>query len=66
MQEEPVMKRVNGELVESGEYKFDSQGAVKSTELLGKHLGLFETKQQTTQQPIINITLKGTTDGKAD
>jgi phage terminase small subunit len=66
MQEEPVMKRVNGEMVESGEYKFDSQGAVKSTELLGKHLGLFEAKQQPTQQPTINITLKGTENGKAD
>ena len=66
MQEEPVMKRVNGEMVESGEYKFDSQGAVKSTELLGKHLGLFEAKQQPTQQPTINITLKGTENGKTD
>ena len=66
MQEEPVMKRVNGEMVETGEFKFDSQGAVKSTELLGKHLGLFEAKQQPQQQPIINISLKGVSNGKAD
>jgi phage terminase small subunit len=66
MQEEPVMKRVNGEMVETGEFKFDSQGAVKSTELLGKHLGLFEAKQQPQQQPVINISLKGVSNGKAD
>ena len=66
MQEEPVMKRVNGEMVETGEFKFDSQGAVKSTELLGKHLGLFETKQQPQQQPVINISLKGVSNGKTD
>ena len=44
MQEVPVMKRVDGEMVETGEFKFDSQGAVKATELLGKSLGLFEQK----------------------
>ena len=66
MQEVPVMKRVDGEMVETGEFKFDSQGAVKSTELLGKHLGLFEAKQQPQQQPVINISLKGVSNGKAD
>jgi phage terminase small subunit len=29
-------------MVESGEYRFDSSGANKATELLGKHLGVFE------------------------
>jgi phage terminase small subunit len=66
MQEVPVMKRVDGEMVETGEFKFDSQGAVKSTELLGKHLGLFEAKQQLQQQPVINISLKGVSNGKTD
>lgn len=44
MQEVPVMKRVDGEMIETGEFKFDSAGAVKATELLGKSLGLFEQK----------------------
>ena len=56
MQEVPVMKRVDGEMIETGEFKFDSAGAVKATELLGKTLGLFEPKQQPQQQPSINIT----------
>ena len=38
------MKRVDGEMIETGEFKFDSAGAVKATELLGKSLGLFEQK----------------------
>lgn len=66
MQEIPVMKKIDGEMVETGEFKFDSQGAVKSTELLGKHLGLFEAKQQPQQTPVINISLKGVDNGKAD
>lgn len=43
MQAEPVMvyDPDTGGYVESGEYKFDSSGANKSTELLGKHLGVF-------------------------
>jgi phage terminase small subunit len=41
MQEEPVMRREGSEWVESGEYKFDSNGANKATELIGKHLKLF-------------------------
>jgi phage terminase small subunit len=32
------------ELEETGEYKFDSTGANKSTELIGKHLGMFKDK----------------------
>lgn len=39
---EPVMIMRNGQLVESGEYKFDSSGANKATEMIGKHLGVFE------------------------
>lgn len=44
MQAEPVMKMVDGELQETGEYKFDSAGANKALELLGKELGMFSTK----------------------
>jgi phage terminase small subunit len=44
MQAEPVMIREGNEWVESGEYKFDSSGANKSLELIGKHLKLFTDK----------------------
>ena len=40
----PVMKYDpdSREWVESGEYVFDSKGALKAMELLGKPLGMFE------------------------
>lgn len=46
MQAEPVMKwdYEGRKLVETGEYAFDSQGANKATELIGKHLGMFKDK----------------------
>lgn len=44
MQAIPVMVKEDGEWVETGEYKFDSTGANKSLELLGKHLKLFTDK----------------------
>jgi phage terminase small subunit len=42
VQAEPVMVKVDGVLIESGEYKFDSSGANKATEMIAKHLGFFE------------------------
>jgi phage terminase small subunit len=44
MQGEPVMRREGDGWVETGEWKFDSNGANKSLELLGKHLKLFTDK----------------------
>lgn len=46
MQAEPVMEfdPVEGGMVETGLYEFDSNGANKATELIGKHLGLFDPK----------------------
>jgi phage terminase small subunit len=46
MQAEPVTKWDYEEktLVETGEYQFDSTGANKATELIGKHLGMFKDK----------------------
>ena len=41
MQGEPVMVREGDKVVESGEWKFDSSGANKSLELIGRHLGMF-------------------------
>jgi phage terminase small subunit len=42
MQEVPVMIHDGEGWVESGEYKFDSAGANKATESLGKIIGVFE------------------------
>ena len=58
MTAEPVMIRDDeGNMIESGDYKFDSSGANKATEMIAKHLGFFEThnKQKTVQAPVINI-----------
>lgn len=44
MQGKPVMRKEGDEWVETGEWKFDSNGANKSLELLGKHLKLFTDK----------------------
>ncbi len=52
VQAEPVMIRgLDGTMVESGEYKFDSSGANKATEMIGKHLGMFNDK--------LDLTTKG-------
>jgi len=42
MQAEPVLIHDGEKWVESGEYKFDSSGANKATEAIGKHFGFFE------------------------
>lgn len=46
MQAEPVMEfdYTENKLVETGEYQFDSTGANKATELIGKHIGMFDPK----------------------
>ena len=44
MQAEPIMIKGENGIEESGEYKFDSAGANKSLELIGKHLRLFTDK----------------------
>jgi len=41
---EPVMVRGEKGMEESGEFKFDSSGANRSLELIGKHLKLFTDK----------------------
>lgn len=56
MQAEPVMVRNDeGIFVESGEYRFDSSGANKATEMIGKHLGFFEVDNGQSQ-PVTIIT----------
>lgn len=44
MQAEPVMQwdYEEQQMVRTGEYQFDSSGANKATELIGKHLGMFK------------------------
>ena len=47
MQEiEPVMERRDGEMVPTGEYKFEHSGAAKALEIIGKHTAVqaFTTK----------------------
>jgi phage terminase small subunit len=53
MQEVPVMIHDGEQWVESGEYKFDSAGANKATESLGKIIGVFEKDNQQ-KAPVIN------------
>lgn len=45
-QAEPVMIKEDGEWIESGEYKFDSQAVLKGAELLGKHLAMWTDKMR--------------------
>lgn len=42
MTAEPVMKFQDGVWIETGEYQFDSSGANKATEMIGKMIGVFE------------------------
>lgn len=46
MQAEPVMEFDHelGEMVETGEFRFDSTGANRAAELIGRHLGMFTNK----------------------
>jgi phage terminase small subunit len=46
MRAKPVMKwdYEERQLVETGEYTFDSSGANKAMELIGKHMGMFKEK----------------------
>lgn len=46
IQAEPVLSfdKATGEWVPTGEYKFDSAGANRATELIAKHLGMFVEK----------------------
>ena len=44
MQAEPVVEwdQAQKTMVETGEYQFDSSGANRATELIGRHLGMFK------------------------
>ena len=49
MQVKPVLIRVNGKMEESGEYEFKEMAALKSLELLGKHVGMWQDKKASTE-----------------
>lgn len=53
----PVMEKVDGVLVESGEYTFDSSGANKATEMLAKHLGFFEKDNSQSTPKTLNVNI---------
>ena len=53
MQEEPVVDKQGNQ---TGEWKFDSRGALKACELLGKHVGAFEERVHHDGQIQVSIT----------
>ena len=57
MQEKPVMafNFATKELEETGEYAFDSKGALKAAELIGRHLGMFNDKLDLNAPVKINV-----------
>jgi len=59
VQAEPVLiSDGNGGWMESGEYKFDSSGANKATEMLGKIIGSFEKDNEQKKITVEPITFK--------
>lgn len=56
IQAEPVMDK-NG--METGEYKFDSAGVNKATEMLGKIIGIFEKDNNQSKAKITNVVNLG-------
>lgn len=49
-----VIMEEDGTMTEVGIFEFDSQGANKSLELLGKHLGMFTDKSEVKTQSVIS------------
>lgn len=54
---EPVMKWDYSarEMIETGEYTFDSKGAISSLQLLGKHIGMFNENKPVNVNVGVNI-----------
>ena len=65
MQAVPVMiwDPVERKMVESGQYSFDSKGATKCLELIGKHLGMFTDRVQVSGSVNAGLELRGGGDG---
>ena len=66
MTAEQVMEMVNGRLTPTGEWKFDSSGANKSLDLLGKHLKLFTEKFDIKLPEGVNVIMNFGTPKKED
>jgi phage terminase small subunit len=64
--QEPVMIRKGNEMVESGEYTFQANGANKSLELIGKHLGMFVDKVEHTGKDGGPIEVSNLTDAEIE
>jgi phage terminase small subunit len=62
-QAEPVLDREGNE---TGEYRFDSAGANRATELIGKHLGMFTEKHELTGKDSGPILLQGRLSGMTE
>ena len=56
MQAEPVMEKIDGELVPTGEYKFDSMGATRALQLLGSELGMFKPRDEKPGDEYANLS----------
>lgn len=52
------------QMVETGEYVFDSKGALRALELVGKHLGMFKDKMELSQTAPIIVDDINERDGK--
>lgn len=53
---QPAMKYSGNKWIETGQYTFDSSGALRALELIARHIGFFE-KDNLTKPPInINLT----------
>ena len=59
MQAKPVMEwdYTEKKYVETGEYVFDSKGALKAMEMIGKHLAMFATKPDKSEKDPIQVTV---------
>lgn len=58
MAAKPVMEwdYSNHEMSPTGEYQIDSKGAAKALELLGRHLGMFDRKEQAPTEGPVYLT----------
>jgi phage terminase small subunit len=50
MAAEPVMEWIDGELKETGEWKFDSAGANKATDQIARHIGFYAKDKEKAQE----------------
>lgn len=54
MQAEPLTRMIDGEKVETGEWRFDSSGANRAVENVARHLGMFNDKLTVAHDDLID------------